>query len=522
MKTIAQIAIATPQTSILVAAAQYVDATVEGAGLVAALSDTSSDITVFAPTNAAFGQLAVDLGYTGDAGDADAVTAFLVANVPAETIQNVILYHVAPVELSASKVADRTELPTLLGPTIGVNLPMLVDKEPDLADPTLVATDIPALNGLVHLIDRVLLPIDLPGNSPVDPEPMPEPDPVTPVADSILDIVAASGEGFDGNGSDFDILGAAVGAAGIASVLDDDAAALTVFAPTDDAFVGLSQALGYGGSDESGAFSYIVDALTLLSAGEPIDLLTTILTYHVAPGALDAATVLSSTSIGTVQGGSLGVVGATLVDADPDIADPNIIATDIFASNGVIHAIDGVLLPADVLASDGSNDVDFRILGDGNDRIYTGNDADFVFGKGGHDRISLGKGDDVGLGGDGNDKVYGGSGDDTLLGNDGHDYLKGGSGDDVINGGAGNDKLSGGWGDDVFVFDAGSGHDRINWFQNGHDKIDVSDFGFDNFGALKANAHFGLFSSRITLDDDTSVTVKGLTFWNASADDFIF
>lgn len=535
MKTIAEIATTTSQTSILAAAVLYVDDTLPGTNLVVALADRSTDITVFAPTNAAFGQLAVDLGYTGDPADESAVTTFLVTNVPAETLRDVILYHVVPDELSAKRVAATTEIPTALGPTIGVSLPALVDKEPDLPDPQLVAVDVPAANGIVHLIDRVLLPIDLPGNSPVEPDPVEpdpvEPDPVDPPADpdpdpaptkTILEIVAASGPGFDTNGGDFDMLGAAVGAAGLGGVLNDPTADLTVFAPTDDAFVGLSNALGYSGSDEEGAFTYIVDALTLLSAGNPIDLLTTILTYHVAPVGLDSTSVLSSSSIATVQGGSLGVSGATLVDADPDIADPNIIATDIPAINGIIHGIDGVLLPVDVLASDGSNDVDFKILDDGNNRIYTGKDADFVFGKGGHDRISLGKGDDVGLGGDGNDILWGSWGDDTLLGGDGNDKVYGGWGDDVINGGAGNDHLSGSWGNDIFVFEAGGGHDQISWFSNGRDKIDVSDFGFSDYNDLKANIQKGWFSSTIRLDDDTSVTVKGLGYWSISSDDFIF
>ena len=534
MQTIAGIATTTPQTTILAAAVIYVDNELPGTNLVAALADTSTDITVFAPTNAAFGQLAADLGFTGDTNDPAAVTSFLVTNVPATTLRDVILYHVVPDELNSSKVAAATDIPTALGPTIGVNLPALVDKEPDLRDPELVTVDIPAANGIVHLIDRVLLPIDLPGNSPVepmpepDPQPMPEPDPVPepePMpqpALTILETVAASGPGFDTDGSDFDLLGAAVGAAGLGGVLNDPMADLTVFAPNDDAFVGLSQTLGYTGSDEEGAFGYIVDALTLLSAGNPIDLLTTILTYHVAPVGLDAASVLSSTSIATVQGGSLGVSGTTLVDADPDLPNPNIIATDIMASNGIIHGIDGVLIPVDILNSDGSNDVDFKILGDGNDRVSTGADADFVFGKDGDDRISLGKGDDVGLGGDGNDIIWGSFGDDTLLGGDGNDKVYGGWDDDVINGGAGNDYLSGGWGDDIFVFEMGGGHDRIAWFNNGHDKIDVSDFGFADYNDLKGSIHKGWFSSSIYLDDDTSVVVKGLNYWTLSADDFIF
>ena len=519
MSTLVDRAVGSPQFSILVTALQYVDAEIPGSNLVQTLSSNKTGLTVFAPTNDAFGALATDLGFEGDPSDADAVTAFLVGAVPAETLKAVLLYHVAAGVLDAATVTYFGEVKTIQGGTFTLDGLTLVDAEPDLANPTLIATDIYASNGVIHAIDRVLLPIDLPGNSPApQPEPEPQPDPA-PLS-TIAGIVASSGDGFDGNGGDFDMLLAAVKAAGLVDALNDDTASLTAFAPTDDAFVGLSKALGYDGDDEAGAFGYLVEALTLLGGGDPIPLLTTVLTYHVAPGALDANAVLSSSSIGTLAGASFGVDGTSLVDADPDVPNPNIIATDIQASNGIVHAIDGVLLPADLLQSDGSNDVDFKIGTDKGEKFATGRDNDFIDGNGGRDFIYAGRGDDVAFGGDGNDLIAGQRGDDLLNGDAGDDRIYGGSGSDTISGGSGNDFVYGGWGKDVFVFSQGDGNNVVGDFWNGSDKIDLSDFGFSDYSELRDNIKAGFWRSTIDLGD-TEISVKGLSWWNISEDDFI-
>jgi len=401
--------------------------------LIATLSAPSANLTVFAPTDAAFTQLAQDLGFKGDATDEAAVTTFIVSTLPVETIRDVILYHVSGGKQTLSDIASSGTVTTVIGETITADGLTLVDNEPDLINPSLIEVDVEASNGIVHVIDRVLLPIDIPGND----------------APSITGLVAASGDGFDSDNGDFDMLLAAVKAAGLAGALDDPNADLTVFAPTDAAFIGLAQGLGYKGSDEEGSFAYIVEALTLLGGGNPIPLLQDILKYHVATESLQASQVLSADSIPNLLGADLGVDGASLVDNDPDLANPNIIATDIQASNGVVHAIDGVLIPLDVLKSDGSNDVDFEILGDQSDFIYTGRDNDFIDGNGGNDRIAAGNGNDVVLGGDGNDKIWAGRGDDLVNGDAGHDRIFAGSGNDMIDGGAGNDRLYGGWGNDT-------------------------------------------------------------------------
>ena len=466
------------------------------AGLVETVQ-AADDITVFAPTDAAFTALAVDLGYTGDASDEDAVFGYIAEQLtvlgggdPIPLLTDILLYHVSPGAQTAAEVDAAEQITTLLaGSTFGSEGSTLVDNEPDVADPNIVVPDIAASNGTVHVIDRVLLPIDIPGNEAPEP--------------TIAGLVAASGDGFDMNGTDFDLLLAAVQTAGLAGALDDPDADLTVFAPNDAAFVGLASALGFKGTDEGEAFGYLAEALTLLGKGDPIPLLTEILTYHIAPERLDSTDVLGAEAIETLQGGTLGVDGTTLTDADPDVADPTLIATDIEASNGIVHVLDGVLLPADILQSDGSNNVDFIIDDDNASFIRTGSDNDFVDGNGGNDRIVLGRGNDVGFGGDGNDHIRGGAGEDTIIGGAGHDYL------------------IGGWGEDVFVFNEGDGRDTIIGFQDDHDQIDLSSMGLGSFEDLEGLiTRLGAHRSKIEFEDGSSIMVRGLHL-ELTEDDFI-
>lgn len=523
MATIATIAGDDPQFSILLAAIGFIDAE-NGTTLAATLADDTQDLTVFAPNNNAFIQLALDTNFAGDTTDEAAVIAHL-TTLQADTLETVVTYHISPGAQLAADIAAAGTVATLQGESIDASeLPTLGDLEPDLINPSLVATDIPADNGVVHVIDRVLLPIDLPGND----------------APTITEIVLESGTGFDTNGADFDILRESVVAADLADLLNDPDVDLTVFAPTDDAFVGLSQNLGYDGDDEAGAFSYLVDALRLLNGGDdPIELLTTVLTYHVAGQSLQLSQVVSAGSVETVQGGTLTVDGTSLVDADPDLPNPGLVATDIQAANGIVHVIDGVLLPLDVLPSNGTDDVDFIIADDGRNIISTGADNDLVDAKGGNDLVSAGAGKDLVLAGagndfvrggggrdtlegeDGNDVLFGGRGRDNLIGGDGHDKLVAGRGRDTLEGGAGNDVMFGGRGADTFVFGEHDGHDRIFHFSFSRDKIDLTEFGFDGFDDIEHQIDRSFFKTSIDLDG-TSIDLIGFGHRPLDEDNFIF
>ena len=124
----------------------------------------------------------------------------------------------------------------------------------------------------------------------------------------------------------FSTLVAAVGAAGLVETLQG-AGPFTVFAPTNEAFAALPAGL--------------VDALLL---EENRETLVKILTYHVVGAKVMAADVASG-DVATVEGSMLSVVVADGVKINGSSA---VTATDVMASNGVIHVIDAVLVPADV------------------------------------------------------------------------------------------------------------------------------------------------------------------------------
>lgn len=122
----------------------------------------------------------------------------------------------------------------------------------------------------------------------------------------------------------FETLAAALTAADLVNTLKSEGP-FTVFAPTDEAFAKLP-----AGTVES------------LLQPENIDQLTAILTYHVVPGAVSAEQVVTLTEAATVNGQSVAIsVDGSSVSVD----GANVIATDIMASNGVIHIIDSVILP---------------------------------------------------------------------------------------------------------------------------------------------------------------------------------
>lgn len=122
----------------------------------------------------------------------------------------------------------------------------------------------------------------------------------------------------------FTTLAAALGAAGLVETLKGDGP-FTVFAPTDEAFAKLP-----AGTVEN------------LLKPENKDQLVAILTYHVVPGSVMAADVVSLSEATTVNGATvdIDVNGGSVM-----INDATVVATDIAASNGVIHVIDTVILP---------------------------------------------------------------------------------------------------------------------------------------------------------------------------------
>ncbi len=286
--TIVDVALAanaqTGEFSILIAALQAADPSV-----IQTLSG-KRQYTVFAPTDAAFVSLLDELGLTADELLSDK-----------ELVTNVLLYHVAKGRRNSQIVLASERIRTLESGFLYQSGGVLTDENGRTAN--IVAVDIKASNGIIHVIDRVVLPA-----------------PEKTLVDVALEANAQTGE--------FSILIAALQAAD-PSVLETLSGRknYTVFAPTDAAFVSLLGELG-------------LTANELLSQK---DLVTQVLLYHVARGKLDAAKVLASDKIKTLEGGFLYQSGGILTDENG--RKSNIVATDIKADNGIIHVIDRVVLP---------------------------------------------------------------------------------------------------------------------------------------------------------------------------------
>ena len=143
------------------------------ADLAEALADPNAELTVFAPNDRAFVQLAKDLGYKGGYDEAAAWT-FLVEALtglgggdPIPVLTDILLYHVVagdvrPVDLILATIFG-VQVETLLGETIRPFFIFLIDNEPDLRNPRVTfPLDIEASNGRIHTVNRVLIPVDLP------------------------------------------------------------------------------------------------------------------------------------------------------------------------------------------------------------------------------------------------------------------------------------------------------------------------------------------------------------------------
>ena len=274
-------------------------AAADKAGLVPALSASSSNLTVFAPTDAAFTSLATTLGFAS-------ATAMVTA-LDGPTLAKSLQYHVLPAKRPAADlVAGGATQATLysfegaastlaLNTTSGVKI-----TDEVLTQATVTTADVPASNGVIHVVDKVLVP---PG---------------------VLNIVQMAQLN-----PTFSVLVEAVVAANLAGMLSGTTP-FTVFAPNNAAF---TAALGE---------LTLTKAQLLASPG-----LAGILTYHVVAGNVRAANVIAlpkPAAVTTVQGSTF-TVGTTLGITDARARSATLLATDVIASNGVIHVIDKVILP---------------------------------------------------------------------------------------------------------------------------------------------------------------------------------
>lgn len=252
---------------------------VEAAGLAPTLSGEGA-FTVFAPTDEAFAKLP------------EGAIAGLLENPDA--LKTVLLHHVVAGKMPASDVVSSETITTLSKQA----LPITAAGGPKIGDASIVQTDIMCSNGVIHVIDEVLLPKDIVG-------------------------VAAANKSFS-------TLVAAVKAAGLLDTLTGEGP-FTVFAPSNDAFEKLPAGT--------------VQSLLLPQNKQK---LVDILTYHVVPGHVTADEVVGMTSAASAQGSAIPI--RTEKDGEGNITgvlvqDARVVETDVLTANGIIHVIDTVIIP---------------------------------------------------------------------------------------------------------------------------------------------------------------------------------
>ncbi|MDG1818857.1 MAG: fasciclin domain-containing protein [Porticoccaceae bacterium] len=281
--TIVDVAVADGNFTTLVAALQ-------ATGLDATLSDTSESYTVFAPTDDAFallGQETID-GLLNDL----------------DTLTDILTYHVISGEVdAAAAIASVGNLVEMVsGDKVGLSL----DGENLLVNvATVTVTDIQADNGIIHVIDAVLMPLA---------------ERAEPTMNIVDTAIAADS---------FDTLISVLQATGLDSALADESRSFTVFAPTDEAFA-------------------MISAETIAALLANPDVLTDILLQHVVE-----AEVLSTTAF-SLNGQSASTLSEAAIPVSINSAlnsllfgGATVTVKDIYATNGVIHVIDMVVI-ADV------------------------------------------------------------------------------------------------------------------------------------------------------------------------------
>ena len=265
-------------------------AAIDAAGLTSTIDDASATLTVFAPTDAAFALL-------GGAAIND-----LLADPDA--LSDILLYHVVSgtaLDSAAATDAVGTTIEMANGDRVGVSAK---NDSLFLNLSKVTATDIQADNGVIHVIDAVLMP-------PAD---------ATPSESTIINIAAADER--------FTTLVAALGATGLDTVLASDTETFTVFAPTDAAFEAMGSA----------------NVTALLG---DLDNLTEILQQHVIiDAAVDAVTAYSLSGNAATTVGGAEVPISISSKRELRVGGAKVIIADIHASNGVIHVIDTVIVGA--------------------------------------------------------------------------------------------------------------------------------------------------------------------------------
>lgn len=275
-QTIVEIAAADDQFSTLVSALQRVnlDATLSGDG----------PFTVFAPTNAAFTALGVDLGSLSD-----------------EALTEILLYHVLGGKVESGDLQEGQTYATTAsanGPG-ATQLSILIERAGSSVTvngaSSVTTANIIARNGVIHVVDQVLLPLDVVGHASANSN----------FSQLVAALVAAPGN--------------------LPTALAGDGP-FTVFAPLNSAFE---------------AIAATVDGLTP-------DQLAKVLTYHVVAGANVRSSALTNGQMVTTLNGeefTVNISGSNVTITSASGGTATVVLTDVQATNGVIHVLNAVIIP---------------------------------------------------------------------------------------------------------------------------------------------------------------------------------
>ncbi len=282
---ITDLAAATPELSTLLEAVKY-------AGLEDVLNgNTAGKFTVFAPTNTAFSALLSSLGVTK------------LSDLPSSAVKDILLYHVVSGDVRSNALSTGY-VPSSLnftGSTYPLSLFANVSSGVKINEANVTQADVVADNGVVHVVDKVLVPPTVVNHALNNPN-----------FSTLVAALTRSDLGVD-----------------YVSILSGTGP-FTVFAPTNAAFTALLTELGASSLND-------IPAATLNS----------VLQYHVVSGAnVRSGQLTDGQEVTTFQGQKLTIDldgGAKIIDANNRVA--NIVAVDVQGANGVIHAIDKVILP---------------------------------------------------------------------------------------------------------------------------------------------------------------------------------
>merc|ERR1711865_857343 len=215
-----------------------------------------------------------------------------------------LLYHVASTQVLSSDLSDGQMIATLLGDDVTVDI---TGDKVKINDSKVLQADVLASNGVIHVINQVLVP---PGFD----------------VGAFLDVCALEDIPTTAvNAGVFDTLVAALGAANLVDAMGEPNGPITVFAPTDTAFAALPEGL-----------------VSCLLEPENKQFLTDVLLYHVASPQVLSSDLSDGQMIATLLGDDV------TVDIDGDVVkinDSKVLQADVLASNGVIHVINQVLVP---------------------------------------------------------------------------------------------------------------------------------------------------------------------------------